>query len=79
MESVGAIRSEPIEGLPYEVLEVDRSQLDSLLATGMIDAIQEDRIERALLAQSVPLVNAPDAWNLGAEVEDNPLRFSIRA
>ncbi|CUS31339.1 S8 family peptidase [Candidatus Nitrospira nitrificans] len=66
MESVGAVNSEPIEGLPYVVLEVDRRQLDSLLRSGMIEAIQEDRIDHTFLAQSVPLINVPNAWNVGA-------------
>jgi subtilisin family serine protease len=52
--------------LTLVVLEVNQSQLDALLASGQIDAVQEDTIEDAYLIDSVPLVNAPDAWSLGA-------------
>jgi subtilisin len=64
--AAGVAHVEPIVGLPLVVLEVNQNQLDALMASGQIAAVQEDTIERAYLAQSVPLVHAPDAWNQGA-------------
>ncbi|MBX3326817.1 MAG: S8 family serine peptidase [Nitrospira sp.] len=66
MKPRGVRYAEPIEGLPYVVLELDQDQLDNLTTAGQITAVEEDRIERAYLAQSVPLVNAPAAWDRGA-------------
>lgn len=57
---------EPIGDLPLTVVELTPAQLDSLVESGLIGSVQEDTIERAYLAQSVPLINAPGAWNRGA-------------
>ena len=62
MLDVGVAYARPIAELPLVVLELDQSQLDSLIASGQIAAVQEDRIERAYLADSAPLIGAPDVW-----------------
>ncbi|MEE8294566.1 MAG: S8 family serine peptidase [Sphingomonadales bacterium] len=66
MAKQGVERAEPITGLPFMVLEVDRDQLQALLESGQIDAVYEDKIEQGYLADSVPLIDAPQAWALGA-------------
>lgn len=66
LSAAGVAKTDSIENSPLVVLELEGDQLDALLASGNIDAIQEDVIEQAYLDDSVPLVNAPDAWNQGA-------------
>ena len=66
MVAEGAAYAERIEGLALVVLEVEPSQLESLLASGRVAAIEEDTIERAYLDDSTPLINAPHAWSNGA-------------
>jgi subtilisin family serine protease len=66
MRGVNVPYADAIPGLPLVVLEVGSSQLESLLASGRITAIEEDHIDAAYLAQSVPLINADDAWAQGA-------------
>ena len=66
MRATGVAHAEPIEGLALVVLEVNQSQLDALLASGQVEAVQEDTIEDAYLIDSVPLVSAPNAWSQGA-------------
>lgn len=62
----GANYAAPVADLPLIVFEMRREQVEALLASGKLAAIQEDVIDRAFLAQSVPLVSAPQAWNNGA-------------
>ena len=64
MSGRGASFAEPISGLPLVVLEIGPGQLEALVASGRVDAVQEDTIEQAYLAESVPLINAPQAWNI---------------
>lgn len=61
----GIVRSEAIAGSPLTVFEVDSEQLAALRASGQIDAIYEDKIEQAYLADSIPLVDGDGAWALG--------------
>ncbi len=57
--------AEPIEGLPYAVVEVDQAGLESLEASGQVLSVEEDVIEEAFLQDSVPLIEAPSAWSAG--------------
>jgi subtilisin family serine protease len=67
MRSRGVQYATPLsERLPLVVAEVTRAQLEMLYASGRFDAMMEDAIARPTLAQSVPLVQAPEVWALGA-------------
>lgn len=57
---------QPLANLPYTVVELTPEQLDSLVASGLIESVQEDTIEGTYLAQSVPLIDAPGAWSRAA-------------
>jgi subtilisin family serine protease len=52
--------------LPYVVAEVTAAQLDALYANPQFDAWTEDKLAFPTLAQSGPLVQAPDVFALGA-------------
>jgi subtilisin family serine protease len=66
MELEGVTYIEPVARTALTVLEVDRRQLDSLLDSGLVEAVQIDQIDQAYLADSVPLIRAPGAWDQGA-------------
>jgi subtilisin family serine protease len=51
--------------VPYVALEVTDEGLDRLEASGHVLAVGEDRLERPLLTESVPLVQADQAWAEG--------------
>ncbi len=51
--------------LPYVVAEVTAEQLDALYPDPRFPAWSEDRIARATLAESGPLVQAPQLWAAG--------------
>jgi subtilisin family serine protease len=55
-----------IPNLSLTVLEVDQAQLQTLLDSGLVESVHEDRIASTQLAESVPLVRGPQGWNLGA-------------
>jgi subtilisin family serine protease len=59
-------RVEPVVGLPFVVVEVDGAGLQRLIDSGEVVAVQEDIPEATQLAQSGPLVRAPDAGAQGA-------------
>jgi len=42
MRSAGVAVVEPIAGTPYVVMELSDTQLDTLVSTGMVKALQED-------------------------------------
>jgi subtilisin family serine protease len=67
MAEDGAAYSEQIEGTGLVVLEVDPAQLDSLLASGEVESVEQDQISGLYLKQSVPQIKAPDAWAAGAK------------
>jgi subtilisin family serine protease len=64
--AANALRVEPIHDMPFIVLEVSSAELQRLIESGDVAAVQEDIPEKAVLAQSGPLVRAPDAWARGA-------------
>lgn len=50
------------EFTPFSLLSVDSRALDALLSLPSVASVEEDRIEKADLEQSIPLINADDAW-----------------
>ncbi len=48
MRQEGVLVVEPLEGQPLIVMELTADQLDRLIATNLVESIQEDRIDRAL-------------------------------
>lgn len=66
MRTAKVSRVEPIGGVPVVVLEVDKANLQLLIESGEIQAVQEDIPEKPQLQQSGLLVRAPDAWAQGA-------------
>ena len=50
---------------PFMTMEVDADQLEALAAMPEVTDIQEDRVAWASLAQSVPVIQADDAWSAG--------------
>ncbi len=51
--------------IPYNLVEVDAAALDVLLSLPYVVSVEEDTLSEADLAQSVPLINADDAWSIG--------------
>ena len=66
MQAAGVANVRQIGQSPVVVLEVNAAQLARLLRSGQVEAVQEDIPERANLAESGPLVRAPQAWAAGA-------------
>ena len=56
---------DPLEGLPYVVLEVTSEGLEALAESGQVLSVQQDVPERAYLQDSVALIGAPVAWAAG--------------
>lgn len=54
------------ETVPYIALEVDASSLDSLLNNPLVIGIEEDRLSKPTLLQSVPFINGDDVINSGS-------------
>jgi subtilisin family serine protease len=51
--------------IPALALELDPAALASLRASGLAATVQLDELDTAVLSESVPLINAPDVWDLG--------------
>ncbi|MBF0291313.1 MAG: S8 family serine peptidase [Nitrospinae bacterium] len=51
--------------IPYMAMSVDLSALNALAANPMVSVIEEDRIVRPTLLESVPLIKADTAWGMG--------------
>ena len=51
--------------VPYVALKVDKAGLQHLLASSLVSSIEEDVPESIDLADSVPLIGAPNAWQQG--------------
>lgn len=60
-----AARINRLTAVPFMTMEVDADQLEALAAMPEVTDIQEDRQAWASLAQSVPLIQADDAWSAG--------------
>jgi len=61
--SVGNVRQ--VETLPYFAADVDAASLGELFASALIASIQEDVPRPMALSQSVPMIEAPLAWDAG--------------
>ncbi len=51
--------------IPYIAMEVDSAALSALISNPLVESIQEDIAVPPLLNQSVPLIKATEAWDLG--------------
>lgn len=51
--------------IPYLAMEVDAATLEQLRASPDVKAITEDRVARAFLNESVPLIGGANAWAAG--------------
>lgn len=51
--------------IPYVALDVSPAALTALTLSGHVLAIEEDRLEKVMLPESVPLVQGDQAWNAG--------------
>ena len=60
-----AVRIKRLTAVPIMAMEVDADQLEALAAMPVVTDIQDDRQAWASLAQSVPLIQADDAWSAG--------------
>jgi subtilisin family serine protease len=61
----GALLGDRFETIPFFTAVVDANALAALAAMPEIASIELDALDRPLLAQSVPLINAPAAWTAG--------------
>ena len=53
------------EHVPFVAAEADEAALQAAAAHPDVLAVHEDRLHRPTLAQSGPLVGAPEAWGMG--------------
>jgi subtilisin len=53
------------ETVPYLALDVSPAALAALTRSGVVSGVTEDRLERAMLPGSVPLIQADAAWDAG--------------
>ncbi|MEI6221640.1 MAG: S8 family serine peptidase [bacterium] len=53
------------KNLPLVEIEIDKATLEKTLANNNVQNIQEDRISKPLLADSIPLIQANEAWASG--------------
>jgi subtilisin family serine protease len=51
--------------IPYVALDVSPAALTALTLSGHVLGIEEDRLEKVMLPESVPLVQGDQAWNAG--------------
>ena len=55
-----------MSNLPLVALEVDSNALSELTTSADVVSVRVDELRRRNLIESVPLIGAPTAWNLGA-------------
>lgn len=53
------------ETIPFFAAEVDANAMARLRASSLVNDVQEDRLAKTSLLQSVPLIHAPLAWSAG--------------
>lgn len=63
---MGVTNARQLGELPYIAMTVTPTQLDAILASSDFDAVFEDGVNEAYLAQSVPLIGGPAARAAGA-------------
>ena len=51
--------------IPYVALDVSPAALTALTLSGHVLGVEEDRLEKVMLPESVPLVQGDQAWNAG--------------
>ena len=51
--------------IPYLAMEVDAAALEALASDPQVVSIEEDKLLKPMLEESVPLVGAPQAWSQG--------------
>ena len=51
--------------IPYLAMEVDSAALEALASDPEVASIEEDKLLKPMLEESVPLVGAPQAWSQG--------------
>ena len=51
--------------IPYLAMEVDAAALEALASDPEVVTIEEDKLLKAMLGESVPLIGAPRAWSQG--------------
>ena len=51
--------------IPYVAMEVDAAALGALASDPEVFSIEEDKLLKPMLEESVPLLGAPQAWNQG--------------
>ena len=51
--------------IPYVAMEVDAAALEALAADPEVVSIEEDKLLKPMLEESIPLVGAPQAWSQG--------------
>ena len=51
--------------IPYVALDVSPAALTALTLSGHVLGLEEDRLEKVMLPESVPLVQGDQAWNAG--------------
>jgi subtilisin family serine protease len=65
--AAGASRARPFRTIPWVAVEATPAVLRALAARGDVVSIEEDRLMRPALLQSVPLVHAPLRWQGGLD------------
>jgi subtilisin family serine protease len=66
MKKPGVYSMSSIENLPLVVVVVNRDAFESLLSNDQVVDVQEDKLSMPFLDQSTPLIQAIQAWDLGA-------------
>ena len=61
--SVSSVRR--FKYIPYLAMEVDAAALDALASDPEVVSIEEDKLLKPMLEESVPLIGAPRAWSQG--------------
>jgi subtilisin family serine protease len=62
--------AQEFSSIPYVALEVSPEALTAMTFSGQVLDIEEDRLEKVMLPQSVPLVQGDQAWNAGFDGTD---------
>ena len=65
MNNLDASSIRQFKFIPYMAMEVDEPALESLAADPEVVSIEEDLAVKPSLADSTPLIGAPDAWGQG--------------
>ena len=78
MRAVGVTAVQPLGRFPFAALAVNAAQLQTLLASGLVEAVAENGTYQAFLAESVPLVNGPQAQRPSERGPAGPWRCSTR-